>query len=252
MTDAAPPDAPTPPDAPALGHRKRPGLLWGDAWIALVALVLVPAALATLLAGPADPDVPVEVDPDTFESTLVVAELVTLLLFVGLPLLWLATTRVGGLRGAWTYLAMTPPTRRTWPYHLGVASLGAVGLLALAVGYGLLLSVLGVDAGGDPAFDALAAAVSWPSLLLVALVAGVGEEVLFRGVLQKYVGVWGQAAVFASLHVNQGVVALPFVGAAALLFGYAVKRGAPLWSVMLAHTAYDLIVLGALKAGAGA
>lgn len=252
MDRSEPPESESALPIPQEGERKRPGILPGDTWIALDILLLLPLFLVALLAGPADPDATTALDPDNFEGLLVANELLTLLLFVGLPLLWLATTRQGGIRGAWSYLRITPPTKRTWPFHLGIASLAVPVAIAVVIGYSALLGAFQVDQGGDPFFAELAATVSWPSLLLVALVAGVGEEVLFRGILQRYIGFVGQAVLFASLHINQGYAALPIIALLALGFGYAVRRGAPLWAVLLTHTAYDLILLGALKLGAQA
>lgn len=251
--DGGGPDAATdawePVPGPRVGERRRPGFLAGDLWLIVDALFLVPLMLFSVLAGPADPDAEVGLDPETFETFLVVGELFTLLLLAGLPVLWLATTRVGGLRGAMVYLRMSPPTKRRWPFHLGVAALAVPAALAFVFGYSALLSALSVDMAGDPFFEELATTVSWPSVVLVALVAGVGEEVLFRGVLQRYVGVLGQAALFTVVHVNQGFAVLPFIAVVALAFGYAVRRGAPLWAVMFTHTVYDLTLFGMLKLG---
>lgn len=50
--------------------------------------------------------------------------------------------------------------------------------------------------------------------LAVALLSGIGEEVLFRGVLQPAIGLWLAAAVFAALHIGPSLRFLPWTAMA--------------------------------------
>jgi membrane protease YdiL (CAAX protease family) len=90
----------------------------------------------------------------------------------------------------------------------------------------------------------------WPDLALIAVAAGVGEEMLFRGVFQgalsRWLGVrwgWGAASVlFGLLHpITPGYIVL-----ATLLGGYLgalwIYSG-NLLSVMVAHALYDFLAL---------
>jgi membrane protease YdiL (CAAX protease family) len=90
----------------------------------------------------------------------------------------------------------------------------------------------------------------WPDLVLIALAAGVGEEMLFRGVFQgalaRWLGPgwgWGAASVlFGLLHpITPGYIAL-----ATLLGAYLgalwIYTG-NLLSVMVAHGVYDFLAL---------
>ncbi|CCG99803.1 abortive infection protein [Fibrella aestuarina BUZ 2] len=85
-----------------------------------------------------------------------------------------------------------------------------------------------------------------PQLLLAVVVIGllpaIGEEVLFRGLLQRkfivwtgniHVGVWLAAAVFSAIHVQfYGFVPRMLLGA---LFGYLFVWSGNLWVPILAH-----------------
>lgn len=57
-------------------------------------------------------------------------------------------------------------------------------------------------------------------ILILALASSIGEEMLFRGALLPWMGVWWQAIVFALLHVGPGKRFLPWT-ASALALGVA-------------------------------
>lgn len=80
------------------------------------------------------------------------------------------------------------------------------------------------------------------ALLVVGLIPAVGEEVLFRGVIQRaltqwtrnvHVGVWAAALLFSAIHVQfLGFVPRMLLGA---LFGYLYVWSGNLWIPILAH-----------------
>ena len=80
------------------------------------------------------------------------------------------------------------------------------------------------------------------ALLVVAILPGIGEEVLFRGVLQRkfiawsgniHVGIWLAAALFSAIHLQfYGFVPRMLLGA---LFGYLYVWTGNLWVPMMAH-----------------
>ena len=87
----------------------------------------------------------------------------------------------------------------------------------------------------------------WPTLALVALVVvavvpAVGEEVLFRGILQRnltrwtgnvHAGIWLAAILFSAIHVQfLGFVPRMLLGA---LFGYLYVWAGNIWIPILAH-----------------
>jgi membrane protease YdiL (CAAX protease family) len=58
--------------------------------------------------------------------------------------------------------------------------------------------------------------------------------------VQRRLGVWGQAVLFGLFHLSYGTplqVILPAL--LGLLYGFLVKRGAPLWTTMAAHFVFD-------------
>ncbi len=217
--------------------------------IIIVNLVIVGLLLlGNLFAGPADPDGPTGLpdDPNLIRVIGWLDVVIGLTLFAGMPVAWLLATRAEPVLGTLRYLRIVTDSRRRWPFWLGIGCLGAVAFYVLVTLFALLLSVLDVDPGGDPIFAELVTAGGWPLIIGISLGAGIGEEVLFRGILQKWIGWVGQAALFAVVHVNQGFLAVGFIFLIALAFGYLVKRGVPLWSVMIMHTFYDIILLGQL------
>ncbi|GAB3884279.1 hypothetical protein GCM10028825_09880 [Spirosoma agri] len=80
------------------------------------------------------------------------------------------------------------------------------------------------------------------ALLVIAIIPAIGEETLFRGVLQRnliiwtgnsHVGVWLAAALFSAIHVQfLGFFPRMFLGA---LFGYLYVWSGNLWVPILAH-----------------
>jgi uncharacterized protein len=91
---------------------------------------------------------------------------------------------------------------------------------------------------------------SLPELVLVSALAGVGEEALFRGVLQPiladHVPVWmaltATAAAFGFVHFLTREYAI-VAGIVGLYLGAAVLLSGNLFVPMLAHGLYDLIAL---------
>ncbi len=89
---------------------------------------------------------------------------------------------------------------------------------------------------------------SWPQILAVSLLAGVGEELLVRAVLQSFlvnsVGVfWGivcASLIFGLLHYMTKTY-IVFTFALGLLFGLAFHYSNSIVLVMIGHTVYDIV-----------
>lgn len=90
----------------------------------------------------------------------------------------------------------------------------------------------------------------WPDLALLSIAAGVGEEMLFRGVIQgvmmrvlgPILGLAGASVLFGLLHP----VSVAYVIMAALLgayLGYVWIASGNLLTVIVAHAVYDFIAL---------
>jgi membrane protease YdiL (CAAX protease family) len=151
----------------------------------------------------------------------------TFLLTGGIPFLWLLRTRARPLTGTLDYLRLRN-LRRAAPWGLlvglSMASIGAIALRAVAAPLPPLVELL---------------RTAW----FFCLVAPVGEEILFRGILQPRIGVLAQALAFAAMHVAtvnvlEGILVLAF-GAA---LGLAARRWG-LWASIVAHATYNLAAL---------
>ncbi|MFT6034231.1 MAG: membrane protease YdiL (CAAX protease family) [Arenicella sp.] len=89
---------------------------------------------------------------------------------------------------------------------------------------------------------------TWPQIIVVSILAGVGEELLIRAVLQTFLvntagPLWGIAVaslIFGLLHfMTKTYVLLTF--ALGFLFGLAFHFTGSIVLVMLAHTVYDIV-----------
>lgn len=75
-------------------------------------------------------------------------------------------------------------------------------------------------------------------IVILALASSIGEELLFRGALMPWIGVWWQAAAFAALHVGPKKRFLPWTVSAFVLgaaFGELAMRTGNLGGAIAAH-----------------
>ena len=85
------------------------------------------------------------------------------------------------------------------------------------------------------------------TIVMVSICAGVGEEILFRGILQSYFGIWVTALGFVAIHgyLNPFDWRISIYGAymtaAIIAIGY-LNQLYGLTSAMLAHTIIDIIL----------
>jgi membrane protease YdiL (CAAX protease family) len=134
---------------------------------------------------------------------------------------------------------------------IGLPVGGALGAL---VGAGLLRSPLreAVVRGVTPLRPVMKA--TW-SIVLVGLMAGVGEELLFRAALLPWIGLWWAAVLFGIAHsgtaqlqdgISVGKVAYLVIAVAAGVLLGLLYGSAGLASSMSAHAAFDTGILLAL------
>jgi membrane protease YdiL (CAAX protease family) len=181
------------------------------------------------------------------ESGLITNTLLSFLLFGVIPFVWVLGTRQQPWEGTKRFLRLHDPAQGI----LRGVMLGVLILVALAVVMSAYtLATKGVDGFKEveeepnPAVDALLQNLTWPIVVLVALGAGIGEEIFFRGFLQRYLGVWGQGILFGLAHATGGYVPqILFAFALGILFGYLLKRGVSLWTLITAHALYDFTLL---------
>jgi len=102
-------------------------------------------------------------------------------------------------------------------------------------------------------FIPLLAGSSWSDMAMIALSAGVGEEMLFRGVLQTSMGAWlgiGWGLLFASLLFGLlHPISMPYIVVAAvvgLYLGGAFLLSGNLLTAMVTHSLYDFALMSYL------
>lgn len=94
-------------------------------------------------------------------------------------------------------------------------------------------------------------------ILILALASSIGEELLFRGALLPWMGVWLQAIVFALLHIGPARRFLPWTASALVLgaaFGWLAQWTGNLGGPIAAHFAINYLnlkfIVGAVPARA--
>lgn len=85
-------------------------------------------------------------------------------------------------------------------------------------------------------------------IIYLSACAGIGEEILFRGVIQPYLGIWITAVFFVAIHgylnpLNKSlfIYGVYMTAVIALIGLFAEEMG--LYTAMAAHTAIDLVLL---------
>jgi membrane protease YdiL (CAAX protease family) len=79
--------------------------------------------------------------------------------------------------------------------------------------------------------------------IAIALAAGIGEEVLFRGALQPRLGIVAAALLFAVLHAQYAVSLATMEIFLLGIFLGLLRRRAGTTAAIIAHTGYDMILL---------
>lgn len=141
------------------------------------------------------------------------------------------------LDGVLQRLGLRLPTLRDWlaGLVLGMLIFGGMSLAA-----SVLPSTAAADqSGAHPLFNIVKN--SLPAALLVAILAGTGEEIFFRGALQPVFGLYVSSLLFALVHVHYGftpemlILFLVSVG-----FGLARKRFSTT-AAIIAHATYNFV-----------
>ncbi len=131
--------------------------------------------------------------------------------------------------------------------ELSAGLLGGAGAGVLGAAL-LLRSKIFSDARALASSALASARPGAPELVAIAVAAGVGEELLFRGTLQPAWGLIGSSLIFTFVHfwVPIGGVAraiyIAFVFAVSLGLGWLFER-AGLGAAMVAHATTDLTIL---------
>lgn len=169
----------------------------------------------------------------------------TLLIMGALPLAWCLGTRVRPWQGTQAFLGLsTHRIGRDILWGLAITVIMLVGVASMLAA----LEATGVISGEtdeNAAVDGLVENLTWPLAIFVALAAGIGEEILFRGLLQRWLGWWPQGVLFGLAHAAGGFwPQVVFSLALGLAFGWLRRRGWSLWPLIIAHFLYDAVLLG--------
>lgn len=159
---------------------------------------------------------------------------------------------------AWSISRVTKMTA-PWGDPVKDTAIGLAAALMLAMVNYLLLKqapanwiVNGVRAVYDEVLVPLFSGLSRLSIIVLGAAAGLGEEWLFRGVLQPLIGLLAASAVFGLAHVG-GLKMLPFgVWASVMglvMGGLAIATGG-LIAPIVAHGVYDILALEYIRRGA--
>jgi membrane protease YdiL (CAAX protease family) len=144
--------------------------------------------------------------------------------------------------------------RRSLKWIAGYGALGAVcaviALLSAAVLLSMVLAIVGVEPPQRDVDDVALSVGSVVAGILISLVAGVGEEIVYRAYAISRLeelgwmraAVWAPWAVFTVQHVYQGPAAILIIGGVAATFVWLYRWQRSVWPVMVAHAAYDMFV----------
>jgi len=187
---------------------------------------------------------------------------------------WAALVMTGYLVLLVTWLNGTGPpgtsalsrkqTLRLWPPaprdNAGIGAWPLIGLLVLLY---LLYIVIGRQAPPPDLGEYPTTAFRWSAFLMGGIMAGVVEEVAFRGYMQgglerhdRANAIWITSLVFVLSHVTQGLGAMlmlaPGLFAASMLYGLLARRTGTLLPGMIIHVLGDLahVFFGPLRGDA--
>lgn len=145
-----------------------------------------------------------------------------------------------------------------WWYHQNVKSLlgpvtydraKTLGITAAAIAFLLLAQRLMEDffpsyAGFKQRLAKIFGGIGWLGALWLALISAFGEEILFRGAIQPFLGLWFTSALFGLLHLDpEGGVSTWTVWAilAGILLGAVVQTTGSLWPAIGIHFVVNFI-----------
>jgi membrane protease YdiL (CAAX protease family) len=162
-----------------------------------------------------------------------------------------------GLYGAMALVGLLIAAGRGNPdlYRLGTPG-GWQLLVGPVIGFAVGLGVVGLTRVATRHFQwardlhinfrDLLGPLTGQEIIILALASSIGEEVLFRGALLPWMGVWLQSLVFALLHVGPGRRFLPWTLSALVLgiaFGWLAVWTGSLGGPIAAHFAINFLNL---------
>jgi len=173
------------------------------------------------------------------KSRLYAIGLITL---IGFPLI--GATIVG--------IVESDPTSFTWDYHWhwGYQLLAglAFGLLAGFLAWQLIQQPFMLPVRNRYGKLIQSMRMNWADILFLSFCAGVGEEILFRGVIQPYWGIWPTSLFFVFIHgylnpLDKRITAYGIFMTLVIVIIGKLTLIAGLPTAMAAHFAIDVVLL---------
>ena len=172
--------------------------------------------------------------------TIIRLELIATVLLLGTAALWSA------LRGIDLASALEPAVL---PLVVGAAcgvALAATLPLITAPWAARILVLRGLKRAWDRLESNLGPGMSLAEVLVLALCSGLGEEVFFRGVLQRELGIGTASALFGLLH-PLGFAYVAWAATVGAGLGLLYVATGSLLAPVAAHGAYNLVALAYLR-----
>ncbi len=173
-------------------------------------------------------------DPHSFTILAIVFELLVLL-----PVAW-------GIQSLWVQEPLEVPTFNLTTIGQGLLATLPLLIFLVALTWGPLKNLpmfKEIHDKLDNGFGHTLARLEIWQIILISLAAGIGEEILFRGVLQPRITIWATAIIFGLLHS----ITLTYTIIAALLgyyLGWVYEiTGKNIGVPIFAHALYDAIAL---------
>lgn len=98
----------------------------------------------------------------------------------------------------------------------------------------------------EPVVGKAIVGMGWTEIIVISALAGLGEEVLFRGVLQNWLGLIPAAFIFGALHALSTTYFVMTVLVGCYLGGLYIMTD-NLWAPILTHGIYDAFALYLLR-----
>ena len=184
-------------------------------------------------------------DIEYTEPLLLFASIITVLIFVGVPLIWYYFVNGLSIKDMFKELQLK---REKIDEALLWAVLGTILMFALIIIMGYVLMVFGENLENLSNIEDLAGTLSIVSMLSVILIQSVSEEIFFRGFLmQKVDKITGKipaviivAVLFGFAHMSYGkyypVIASMVIG---LVLGFIMYKTKNLYSSIFAHLIFN-------------